>query len=476
MNVIINLTANETSVGSLGSIVSQSYTEYDSQGRAYKQIAADGQISITEFDSRGRSIATLGMHVPVAEVGLLPVAGATHARLRAETVYDGLGRVYQSISNIIEYGTVATGVFTRTSPPDRSAQRITQQVYDEQGRVIETISLAGTPQATSVRQEHDTLGRISAEIDQLGNRKDLSYNASGQLAQVQLPAVPTVANPNVLARPTYQYEYNSFGQMSKLIDANNNVTNFAFSSTGQPTGRTLPSNQSESMFYDVKQRMNLSISFEGVRKKSIYDDTPQGGGRLIGYDLFSPDTTQLEFDTFNSTGSLPANRAWERIRMSYDAFGREITTIHTYAKGALSGNPIPNQYSSDVWTKAYDAEGRLTQETSPTGVIGYEYDPLGRKSRTWAGAVGSTALTALSDITYSYDSLSRLSTVNAVKRDGASIPTELTTHHYDLLGRMDYTEMPNEVVEDYTFDNMDDSMSCGTLNPTPPMATWPTTL
>ena len=80
----------------------------------------------------------------------------------------------------------------------------------------------------------------------------------------------------------------------------------------------------------------------------------------------------------------------------------------------------------------------------------HEYDSLGRKTRTWAGEVGSTALTALSDITYTYDGLSRLSTVNTVRRDGAIVdsngattgtPPESTTYHYDLLGRMDYTEM-----------------------------------
>ena len=130
----------------------------------------------------------------------------------------------------------------------------------------------------------------------------------------------------------------------------------------------------------------------------------------------------------------------------------------------------------DTWTKTFDIQGQLTQESSPTGVIGYEYDPLGRKTRVWAGAVGSTDTTGLSDITFSYDLLGRLATVNTVKRDRASIPTESTTHHYDLLGRMDYTEMPNEVVEDYTLTTWTDWMSCGISNLTLPTATWPTTL
>jgi hypothetical protein len=38
---------------------------------------------------------------------------------------------------------------------------------------------------------------------------------------------------------------------------------------------------------------------------------------------------------------------------------------------------------------------------------------------------------------------------------GAGTPPESTTYFYDLLGRPDYTIMPNGVVEDYTFDAMD---------------------
>ncbi len=64
----------------------------------------------------------------------------------------------------------------------------------------------------------------------------------------------------------------------------------------------------------------------------------------------------------------------------------------------------------------------------------------------------------------SYDALSRLSGVLTVKRDGALVDIdsaqagnqpEATRYHFDLLGRPDYTELPNGVVEDYVFDNMD---------------------
>ncbi len=137
--------------------------------------------------------------------------------------------------------------------------------------------------------------------------------------------------------------------------------------------------------------------------------------------------------------------------MTYDAFGRMISTTHVYASGATASGPTTT-LRTDTWTNSYDIQGRHTQETSPTGFINYEYDLLGRKTKTESG---TTVPAVLSEATYTYDSLSRLKTINTVKRDGSAITPETTTQNYDLLGRMDYTELPNSVVEDYTFDNMD---------------------
>ena len=118
-----------------------------------------------------------------------------------------------------------------------------------------------------------------------------------------------------------------------------------------------------------------------------------------------------------------------------------------------------------IEVKTYTALGQLESVTSPEGTIHYEYDPVtGRHTRTWAGHPGATVSTALSDVTYTYDPLGRLATVNTVKRDGVVLDTnpgltgnqpETSTFHYDLLGRPDYSELPNAVVEDFTFDNLD---------------------
>ena len=98
---------------------------------------------------------------------------------------------------------------------------------------------------------------------------------------------------------------------------------------------------------------------------------------------------------------------------------------------------------------------------TPTGFINYDHDLLGRTTKTQSG---STVPVVLTEITYSYDLFGRLSTVNTVRRDGAIVdsngaapctPPESTTYFYDLLGRPDYTQLPNGVIEDYTFEAMD---------------------
>ncbi|MFN9602776.1 MAG: RHS repeat-associated core domain-containing protein, partial [Planctomycetota bacterium] len=388
----------------------------------------------TLYDSRGRAHATLGHPVEPALVGLSgPDYTNRLVRLRTETVYNDLGLASESISNIFQIEERNGTVFKI----DRSQQRVVKQIYDAQNRVIETIN----PDGTSKRSLYDERGRVVAEIDPMGNRKDFAYDSSGQLSQVQLPAVPNPLNSNAMERPTYHYRYNSFGQMSQLVDAHGRITNFHFDALGRSTGRTLPMGQTESTAYDTRGRQLLQVTFEGIHVRMVYDDSAIGGGRIREKQFFDNAVA------YNNGSGTPT----ERLVYAYDAFGRIVQQQHI------------RPTVTDTYTTTYDAQGRITQETTPTGTIQYEYDLLGRK--TLCRTVVSTVPTdILSEITYTYDLLGRLATVNTVRRDGAMVDSEdslpgnqpeSTIYHYDLLGRMDYIEKPNSVIEDYTFDERD---------------------
>ena len=435
-NVITGWTADAKSVLATivdaGIVVSATRTEYDAQGRAYKQIAADGQESITLYDDRGRSVGTLGSSVEPASVGLTgPVFENKRVRLRSETEYNALGQAYKTITGIIQLENLDGSLVSL----DRSQQRTTEQVFDAKGQVTKTIF----PDGSATQKEYDGFGRIVAEIDPLGNRKELSYDPQGQLTKIQLPEVPNPLDDNAPTRPTFLYEYNEQGQMTKLTDAQGRVTHFGFNPRNQATSRTLPSGEQETFLYDPRDRQSLQITFEGVHIRMVYDDSATGGGRLSEKQFFENAAAYS-----NGTG-IPS----ERMVFKYDAYGR-IIEQHCIRPEV-----------TDIYTTRYDAQGRVTQETTPTGFLRYEYDALGRKSKIQSGTSLPTVLT---EVTYKYNALGRLSTVNTVLRDGmivdsngtdAGTPPESTTYFYDLLGRVDYTTLPNNVVEDYTWDAMD---------------------
>jgi RHS repeat-associated protein len=297
----------------------------------------------------------------------------------------------------------------------------------------------------------------------------------GQLAAVILPAVVVGASTY---RPRWEYKYNQFGSLQQIRDNiaqvsptdirydhngvagdDTRTTNFQFDSLGRQRFRILPSGLQEEMRYDDFGRQVLHISFEGRVKRSVYSDIAQDGGRMVREEYFR---TLADYNAFVAGSGLAAGKKWEQIRSTVDGFGRTVNVTHAYHDGANASQQPTTIVTSDVFTNAYDAEGRVIQETSPAGKIRYEYDVLGRKTRTFTEP--TAAATVITDVTYQYNSLSRLSRVTTVTRNGQPVDSntslagnqpEVTNYFFDLLGRMDRTELPGGVVEDYTFDAMD---------------------
>jgi YD repeat-containing protein len=100
---------------------------------------------------------------------------------------------------------------------------------------------------------------------------------------------------------------------------------------------------------------------------------------------------------------------------------------------------------------AYDDYGRTTQIDSPEGVLNYEFDSRGRKSRTYVG----DPLDPTHDWTYTYDTWGRLATVSTVERNDVVLTTpEVTTYSYDLLGNLQRVDQSNGVIAVYEYDTL----------------------
>ena len=106
---------------------------------------------------------------------------------------------------------------------------------------------------------------------------------------------------------------------------------------------------------------------------------------------------------------------------------------------------------SGTTTYGYDSMDRLTSKATPEGTLSYTYDAAGNlQSMTSNHANGVSA-------TYSYDDLSRLSTVADANLTG--LPTNVTQYSYDNASNLGSVQYPNGVTTQFTYDTLNRVMS-----------------
>ncbi|CAN0335175.1 unnamed protein product, partial [Ectocarpus sp. 4 AP-2014] len=384
------------------SALSVSKTVYDTQGRV------DWTSSFAVDDQAGTEVHTYFKYDPVGRQIEVATVYDTDGNQGVEVTHDAspelAGQTFPVLDEIDNDQVFVTKTDfdpltgRQTATIDTSGTR-TEFVYDDLGRVIETIADAG-PGGLQVRTSstYDHAGRQLTSTDALRQTTRYGYDdATGQLTSVALPRVNDGSNGSDVGQAVYEYGYDDYGDQTSITDPRNNVTEFEFDHRGRQTKRTLPlgvesSNVDddfvERMFYDDTPlsaftdtdlsvptvgggQLAYSIDFEGRITQYLYDNSPEGRGRLA------------EERYYSDSGGLPINDATtlamlagltghdDSIVHEYDALGRLVET--TFTLNASTPSLIVR-----TTTRTYDAEGRQTQIITEEGAINYEHDSLGR--------------------------------------------------------------------------------------------------
>ena len=123
--------------------------------------------------------------------------------------------------------------------------------------------------------------------------------------------------------------------------------------------------------------------------------------------------------------------------------------------------PIVSQFSiivqqtvtdaSGTTTYTYDNAGNLITSATPEGTLHYVYNSLNQHTETYTTAVGGTAV--LTDITYGYDTLGRLTSMSVNALNGSELSTPLVTqYYYDGAGNLAYQlQVNNGISQEYTY-------------------------
>ncbi|MEV6348071.1 LamG-like jellyroll fold domain-containing protein [Actinoplanes sp. NPDC051851] len=298
--------------------------------------------------------------------------------------YDGLGRTVKEIDVVAGADGATTGyqhdrldrVVRVTDPATTNAVSgakhtpVTTLTYNADGlQTAETVSDAtGEDASRTVSYEYDDRGRRTAEIDELGNRVTLGYDAFGRVSRQEH------ADGSVV-----ETVYDAVGNELKTV-----VKDW----TGDPND---PSEAQDlivrSLAYDAAGRLATETDAENVVTEYTYTDN----NLLVSVTRRDPDTGEsfvMEMNTYDAAGNVTTevtNNGRSKTTRTYDKVGRNLTAkldldeLSGESAGARDrttayGYSLEDDVVSTILYEggtaiassetAYDRLGRVQQQTS----------------------------------------------------------------------------------------------------------------
>ena len=292
------------------------------------------------------------------------------------------------------------------------AGRESRTVLDAMGRVIQSIPVYTNGVNDPVYQtEYDTLGRVVAQIDPLGNRTETEYGRFGR--------VTAVIDPKGNRRET---SYNLLGEVVLQKDEMNRDTSFDYDDLGRRIKTIFPPPTANS----VAPEQITVYNVQGLVAKEI---DPLGHETLFEYDGLGRMVKKIDAlggemsYTYSDRGNIlsvndPVNNT---TTYGYDPFGRLVKETNqfghsrtlTYSPGGLLtkktdrngriteftynnyDEPTHEKWCSGITylrtiTSVYDGFGRLTSVADPSGTHAFVYDNFDHVTKTTMTLAGLT--------------------------------------------------------------------------------------
>ncbi|MGI0117810.1 hypothetical protein, partial [Zooshikella sp. RANM57] len=428
--------------------------EYDERGRLIKQTAANGLVTHNEYDVMGNLITvTQGQ-------------ATDHSQIRYQTKrYDQLGRVTAELT-----ATGAKQLAAATTDAEREIIWQKQAIlfsYNERGWLIsktypevnalESGQNKSHPQHLTQWFFYNKGGQLRFSIDSQGAVNELRYNTLGEkIASIDyataLPVnnaltgglestelrekIKGIANPE--QDQVTHFEYNKRGLLAKSTTAGGSVSQYQYNSFGEVSRLAKSIQAANNQFqiasfeYDLRGlAITKTLSVEGLTQSDLTQT------ETITYDAFQRKTKvqQGEFIrqqfSYNRLNQLVSelNAAGDATQVAYDAFGRKVSVTDR------QGNTT---------TYHYDDQQHQLKVVSATGEqLITQYDQFGEKA-VLIDAVGTRT-------EYHYDEAGRVQQITQHSADGELLKT-VEQHEYNTLGWQQKTVAANGLVTTYQYD------------------------
>ena len=397
-------------------------TEYDMNGRAYRQ-----------FDGSGKLLVRIVYNTD----------GST-------TIYDGNG---QARTDQFDSRNVVT-------EKRDELNRATQTTYDANFRPTEIKNAAGE----TLQMEWSADGKnLLAQTDPEGGRTVNTYDALNNLISSADPlgktTVYTYAGKRLISKtnPAGQkttYTYNAAGDLATETDAYGRTTTYTYDSHGQRTSVTDARGKTTTYTYDELGRL---VATTDPRGRTTWNEYDAAGQLLKTINNYDPNRSQNDENLYNLTTVYTYDLRGNQVAVT-DTLGR--VTRYEYDEADRLVRTIDP--AGNVTLNTYDAAGRLVSTTDALGrKTQYTYDAVGRRLTT-IDALGQSSGTTTFNIpantstatdaaghsaTYYYDGLNRV--VKVVDPLGKT-----STTAYDANGNVvSRTDQLGRVTR-YTYDEL----------------------
>ena len=439
------------------------WTVYDEAGRIVQAIDGSGGVAEFTYDNASRLIKTVGYVEALTSTQLdglkatLPVAPQS---LDEDAAVDSISRNFYDADGRLVAALDGEGY-------------LSENIYDEAGSILETITYAGRTdqldRATGTLTELKD-GRSSTTTEDLrsyyisDNQGVLKYvaNHAGQLSEYFYDATGNQIQTKVYAvalPPTNDYSLNN---IDALADSSNSISSWSvYNDAGRLSHSIDAEGQVAAFFYDGSGRLTKTVAYASKRvttsSPSHADMTSWTTGEnanaenRVSYNIYN-EKSELQY-TVDGEGYVAEN--------SYDSEG-QLTSTKRYDNAVTTASWTVAPQASDVTGQplgnssetifAYDVNGRLQRSTDAGGIhtdftytgigqilrqttaaglpeeriIEFAYDGAGRVITETRNPGHSTDEIAVS---YAYDGFG-----NQVS--GTDANGNITTYEYDLLGRL----------------------------------------
>lgn len=323
--------------------------------------------------------------------------------------FNRLDKLTDANGSLTDYKYDGHGNLTNITSADGSQER---WGYDSLGQSITWTNRRGTPvgftyngdgeitrktyaDGTHVDYLYDARGNLTSATDATGTTT-LTYDANDYLTRIDYPGpggrwlAYTYDAGGRRATSTDQlghvlnYQYDAVGRLSRMTDETGlQIVLYEYDAAGGIAKKTLGNGVYTTYDYDAaRQLLHLVNHKSDATVLSHFDYTYDSRGRRISMGTLDgawtysyDDIGQLTHAVFASTNPAIPD---QDLLYVYDAMGNRIRTVENGVATAYTTNNL-NQYTKvGDTTYAFDADGNVISETSPSGSVLYIYDDENR--------------------------------------------------------------------------------------------------